>query len=178
MTTKNDPAQAVNALGRRQLILGSAIALAGAAMSTRGLAADVAGAAAAPSDTRTSLHQEVTLNAKAQRVYDVLLDSKLFAAFSGEPAVINPQAGGTFSMFGARIEGRNIELVPGLRLVQAWRPAHWDPGTYSIAKFVFAELAGKTKVVLDHTGFPAGDFTSLSSGWREHYWQRLEKYFG
>jgi activator of HSP90 ATPase len=178
MTAKNNPAQAMTAFGRRQVILGSAIVLGGAVLSAKGRAADAAAPAAESDKLRTSLHQEVALNATAQRVYDVLLDSKLFAAFSGEAAEISPQAGGTFSMFGARIEGRNIELVPGTRVVQAWRPAHWDAGIYSIAKFVFAETSGKTKVVLDHTGFPVGDFASLSSGWREHYWQRLEKYFG
>jgi activator of HSP90 ATPase len=163
---------------RRQIILGSAIALGGAALSASARAADAAAPADESDKLRTSLHQEVTLNATAQRVYDVLLDSKLFAAFSHEPAVISPLAGGTFSMFGARIEGRNIELVPGARLVQAWRPAHWDAGVYSVAKFVFTETGGKAKVVLDHTGFPVGDFASLSSGWHEHYWQRLENYFG
>jgi activator of HSP90 ATPase len=108
----------------------------------------------------------------------VLLDSKLFGAFSGEPAEISPEAGGAFSMFGARVVGRNVELVPDRRIVQAWRSASWQPGIYSIAKFELTGDAGHVKVVLDHTGFPQGAFASLTSGWNEHYWQPLKKFLG
>ena len=46
-----------------------------------------------------------------------------------------PSAGGAFTTFGKLIEGRNIELVPNQRIVQAWRPASWEPGLYSIVRF-------------------------------------------
>jgi len=32
-------------------------------------------------------------------------------------------------------------------------------------------------VILDHTGFPEGKFAGLDSGWYEHYWNPLKKYF-
>jgi hypothetical protein len=32
-------------------------------------------------------------------------------------------------------------------------------------------------VILDHTGFPEGRFAGLDSGWHEHYWEPLKKYF-
>jgi len=128
--------------------------------------------------TRTSLHQEVDLKATPERIYEILLDSKLFTAFSGLPAEVSAAAGGRFSMFRGQIEGRNIELVPGQRIVQAWRPAHWDPGVYSIVRFELRGHEASTHVVLDHTGFPEGDAESLGSGWKEHYWDRLTKYLG
>jgi hypothetical protein len=89
----------------------------------------------AANQKRTSLHQEVDLKASSQRIYEVLLDSKQFAACAGMPAEIDPEAGGAFSMFGGLIVGRNIELLPNQRIVQAWRPTHWAPGVYSIVKF-------------------------------------------
>ena len=76
--------------------------------------------------TRTSLHQEVDFRASSQRIYEVLLDSKQFAACTGMPADIDPKAGGALSMFGGLIVGRNVELIPNQRIVQAWRPTHWD----------------------------------------------------
>ncbi len=127
---------------------------------------------------RTALHQEAAFHVAPQRIYDALLDSKQFAAFSGLPAEIDPKAGGSFSMFGGMIVGRNIELVPNARIVQAWRPTHWDPGVYSIAKFELKAAGKGTQVILDHTGFPEGDFDSLSSGWKLHYWERMTKYLG
>jgi activator of HSP90 ATPase len=128
--------------------------------------------------TRTSLHQEVIFKASARRIYEALLDSRIFGAFSGEPAKISPVEGGAFSMFGGRIVGRNVELVPNKRIVQAWRPAHWNPGVFSIVKFDFSEQgSSETKVVLDQAGFPEGNFGDLSAGWEMHYWEPLKKYF-
>jgi activator of HSP90 ATPase len=126
---------------------------------------------------RTSLHQEIELSANPHRIYAALLDSRQFAAFSGAPATIDPGAGGAFSMFAGQITGRNVELVPDFRIVQAWRPSSWAPGLYSIVKFELKEHGSQTLVVLDHTGFPEGKFAGLDSGWHQHYWEPLEKYF-
>jgi activator of HSP90 ATPase len=124
----------------------------------------------------TYLHQEIDIKASRQRIYDALLDSKQFTAFSGAPAEINREAGGTFSMFGGLIVGRNIELVPKERIVQAWRPAAWEPGLYSLVKFELKELGQQTRIVLDHTGFPEGNFRHFEHGWHAHYWEPLKKF--
>ncbi|HXN17448.1 MAG TPA: SRPBCC domain-containing protein [Candidatus Binatus sp.] len=126
--------------------------------------------------TRTSLHQEIDLKASPPKVYEILLDSKQFAAFTGLPADISRDAGGAFTMFGGMIGGRNIELVPNQRIVQAWRPASWDPGIYSIVKFELKGDASHSTVILDHTGFPEGDYAHLDPGWHIRYWTPLEKY--
>jgi activator of HSP90 ATPase len=175
---KNSPGLAV-APTRRQVITGSAVAFAGLALGSAAAQQQMAEApSTGPDKTRTSLHQEVDFKASPHRIYEILLDSKLFTAFSKEPAEISPDVGGAFSMFGGRIVGRNVELVPDQRIVQAWRPAYWEPGVYTLVKFVLKEQGSQTRIVLDHTGFPEGDFESLSSGWKEHYWERLAKYLG
>jgi activator of HSP90 ATPase len=92
------------------------------------------------------------------------------------PATIDPKAGGAFSMFGGQIVGRTIELVPDQRIVQAWRPTHWDPGIYSIVEFQLKPQSSGTLVALDHKGFPEGDFDHLEWGWHAHYWEPLKKF--
>ncbi len=129
-----------------------------------------------PNDTRTALHQEVELPASATRVESALLDEKQFAAFSGLPATIDGHEGGAFSMFGGMIVGRNIEIVSGQRVVQAWRPTHWDAGVYSLVKFEFRPSVAGTLAVLEHKGFPAGEYEHLFSGWNAHYWEPLKKF--
>jgi activator of HSP90 ATPase len=129
-----------------------------------------------PNKARCTLHQEVYLPASPQRIYEALLDSKSFTAFSGMPAEIGHEAGAAISMFGRRIVGRNIELVPARRIVQAWRPADWDPGIYSIVKFELTARGSQSKVVLDHTGFPEGTYDHLNTGWPLRYWDPLRKY--
>jgi activator of HSP90 ATPase len=129
-----------------------------------------------PNATRTSLHQEIELDAAPDRIFNVLMDSKLFAAFTGMPATIDPSAGGRFTTFGGLVEGRNVELIPRQRVVQAWRPTSWDPGVYSIVHFELKTAGPGTTLVLDHTGFPEGDFDHLDPGWHLRYWDPLKKY--
>jgi activator of HSP90 ATPase len=130
----------------------------------------------AEDEARTSLHQEVPLEAGSGRIYDILMDSKQFASFTGLPATIDPTVGGGFSLFEGMIVGRNVELDRGQLIVQAWRPTHWDPGSYSIVRFVLKPAGSGSVVVLDHSGFPPGEFDHLSAGWKEHYWEPLTKY--
>ena len=130
-----------------------------------------------PRDPRTSLHQEVELATTPSRVETALLDAKQFAAFTGLGATIDARDGGAFSLFGGLIVGRNIELVSGQRIVQAWRPADWTPGLYSLVKFEFRPSGRGTLVILDHTSFPAGGYDHLSAGWYAHYWEPLKKFF-
>src|ERR1700678_2681141 len=115
---------------------------------------------------RTSLHLEFEYN----------LDSRQFATFSGMPAEIDPKEGGAFSMFGGMIVGRNVELVPNQRVVQAWRPTHVDPGGSSILRFELKPRDPETMLVLDHTGFPEGEFDHLEWGWNNHYGEPLKKF--
>src|SRR5581483_8645098 len=124
-----------NPLTRRQALTTSAMALGSLALTRRVAAQDKA-AKASDVIAVTAIHQEVDLPASPQRVYEALLDSKQFTDFSGgRVAVINRELGGTFSLFDGHIIGRNLELVPGRRIVQAWRVVPWPEGVYSIARF-------------------------------------------
>jgi activator of HSP90 ATPase len=176
------PALSLPRLTRRQVVTGVAIAVGGLAAHSSLLgetlqkpAPETSGAGAA--STRTSLHDEIVLKTSPQRIYELLLDSKQFTALTGAPAMIDPRPGGAFSTFGKLIEGRNVELIPNQRIVQAWRPTHWDPGVYSIVRFELKPHNTETTIVLDHTGFPEGDLNHLEWGWNAHYWEPLKKTF-
>jgi activator of HSP90 ATPase len=160
---------------RRQAIIGVAAA-AGALLLPSATRAHEQDTKTKANNTRTSLHQEVDFTATPQRIYAVLLDSKQFSAFTGAPAQVTPDAGAAFSLFGGGILGRNVELVPAQRIVQAWRSAGWEPGVYSIVKFEFKPRGSQTTIVLDHTGFAEGRYEHLYSGWKEHYWDDLQKF--
>ena len=123
------------------------------------------------------IHFELDLKAPPDRVYEALLDSKQFAAFSGAPAEIHREAGGSFSLFGGQITGRNVELAPSQRVVQAWRSGGWPEGVYSIVRFELKAQDGGTHIVFDHTGFPPAAKSSLEKGWEEHYWSTMRNYF-
>jgi activator of HSP90 ATPase len=126
--------------------------------------------------TSTAIHQEIDYNAKPARLYEVLLDAKQFSAFTNDKAEIEPQPGAAFKLFGGRIEGRNIELIPNQRIVQAWRPASWPSGIYSIVRFELVARGAGTRIVLDHAGFSEDKWEGLNEGWTSNYWAPLHKY--
>jgi activator of HSP90 ATPase len=124
------------------------------------------------------IHQEVDYKASPQRVYKALLDSKQFSEWTGNPAQIRAEAGGAFNCFAGQIRGRNIELIPNQRIVQAWRVSGWPEGVYSIVRFELKAQGTGTHLILDHTGFAAADRDHLDPGWPRMYWDPLRKYFG
>jgi uncharacterized protein YndB with AHSA1/START domain len=186
MNDETNLAALANEPTRRQAIVGVAMAFSGLALvSTQARAA----AEDEVSHTAESIHQEVVFKASRKRVYEALTDSKQFERVvqlsdamktrispGAPPTQISPEVGGAFSTFGGIIVGRNIELVPNERIVQAWRPAYWKPGVYSIVKFELTDSGSDTKLVLDHRGFPDGDGKSLLDGWNKNYWKPLAKY--
>jgi uncharacterized protein YndB with AHSA1/START domain len=177
---------APNGPARRQVLSSAAVVLAGLVV---GPTATWAGADDPISHTAESIHQEVAFKASRKRVYDALTDSKQFDQVvhlsdamksrippGAPPTQISTEAGGAFSTFGGIIVGRQIELVPNERIVQAWRPIYWKPGVYSIVMFSLADSDSGTKLTLEHKGFPDGDAQHLLDGWNKNYWEPLEKF--
>jgi activator of HSP90 ATPase len=174
MSEGNNRAAPAAAATRRHAIAGIAITLGSLAVGSRALGrlepAKRETPKPAANQPRTSLHYEANFKASPQRIYELLLDSKQFAALTGRPAEIDPKEGGAFAMFGGLIVGRNVELIVNQRIVQA--------GIYSIVKFEFREQGAQTRLVLDHTGFPEDQHDHLDSGWKEHYLEPLAKSLG
>jgi uncharacterized protein YndB with AHSA1/START domain len=123
------------------------------------------------------IKQRLTLNAPPSAVYDALMSSQSHAAFTGDKARISKKVGGKFSAYGPYIQGVNVELIEGARIVQAWRGKNWDEGEYSIATFALAPAPGNnTKLVFTQTGVPNKHHKSISQGWKDMYWTKLKSY--
>lgn len=157
----------------------------GATLLAPGMPAESAGDV---SYTAEAIHQEPVFKASRKRIYDVLTSTSQFdkiieisgakkvASLGTTPTQISAEPGGTFVIFLGHIIGRQLELVPDQRIVQAWRVVDWAPGIYSIARFELTETADGTKVIFDHTGFPKGLGTHLAEGWNGHYWEPMAKF--
>jgi activator of HSP90 ATPase len=123
-----------------------------------------------------TIHQEASFSAPPARVYAALVDLKQFAELTGQPASGDSSVGGAFSAFDGYVTGRQIELVPNKRVVQAWRAKSWPEGVHSIVRFELQPDGQGTKLVFDHAGFPEKDHEHLASGWKSMYWERIQKY--
>jgi activator of HSP90 ATPase len=171
-------------LSRRQAVFGAFAAF--SALGVSG-AVSLAHPIEEISHSAEAIHQENVFKANRKRVYEALTETKQFDklvklsgisdALGTKPTQISNEVGGAFTIFGGHIIGRQLELLPGDRIVQAWRVVDWEPGWYSIARFDLVEQRTGTKIVFDHTGFPKGLGEHLASGWKEHYWDTLQKYF-
>jgi len=122
-----------------------------------------------------NIHQEVTIAAGPDAVFAVLTGSDAFTRMTGgRVADISKDVGGAASMFGGDIRARNVELVPGKRVVQAWRSQVWPEGVYSIVRFELTPEGKGTKVVFDQVGHPEGAHKALEDGWGQMYWQPMD----
>jgi activator of HSP90 ATPase len=184
MSDRNNLAAPANGPSRRQLFAGFAVTLGGLALGSAKVWAEAEGEI---SRTAEAIHQEPVFKASRKRVYEALTDTEQFdkviqlsgamksMQLGSKPTEISREVGGAFTLFGGYVTGRHVELMPGQRIVQAWRAGRWDPGVYSIAKFELVEQGSGTKIVFDHAGFPKGDAEHLASGWKAHYWEPIEK---
>ncbi|MGH9742308.1 MAG: SRPBCC domain-containing protein [Candidatus Acidiferrum sp.] len=167
----------------------SGLGFAGAAFASSKLSR-AAGFPAAEEISRSAeaIHQEVNFSAAPARVYDALTDAKQFnqvvqlsaamksMSISNKPVEMSGETGGAFSAFGGYVTGRQLELVPGQRIVQAWRAGSWASGAYSIARFELSPQDSGTKLTFDHAGFPQGQAEHLLTGWKTNYWEPLAKF--
>ncbi len=152
----------------------SAALVAALAIATLARAAPVAG---------PEIHDEIEVSAAPAIVYEALVDEARLRTVTGHGATMQRDAGAAFTLFDGRIAGRNVELVPNRRIVQAWRLERWPAGVYSIVRVELVahpiegipQLEGK-RIVLAHTGFPAENGEALAANWRTRYLEPLRKY--
>jgi activator of HSP90 ATPase len=126
-----------------------------------------------------NIHHSISFTASAERVYSALTDGAQFTSMSGgAPATLDASEGSEFSCFGGMIVGRQIELAPNRRIVQAWRVKSWPAGLYSIARFELVPDGAGTRIEFDHAGFPPDQQAHLDAGWHANYWEPLRKLLG
>jgi activator of HSP90 ATPase len=130
-----------------------------------------------------SIHQEAVIQAGPGQIYEYLTNGDIFAAATEMPAQLGDREGELFSLFGGRVEGGQIELVPAQRVVQAWRfgnahPDVWEPGVYSIVRFTLRPEADATRLLIDHDGIPPEWQDHIESGYPTFYERPVTRYFG
>lgn len=120
------------------------------------------------------IHQEIELPLSPDEVYETFMDEAKHSALTNGKAEISRDAGGAYSQHDGQITGRNLDLVPGKRIVQAWRFEQWEPGLFSIVRFELTPNGDGTTVVMDHSGVPDEFEDGVADGWNVRYWEPLK----
>ena len=123
-----------------------------------------------------TIKHKVRFTAAPQTIYGLLANSRRRSALTGRKAAISRKVGGEFSTDDGQVTGVNVDLVPGWRMVQAWRRHDFPEGVYSMAAITLAPTAGGgTELVLTHRGVPKHLIPEMEAYWRQIYWDRMKK---
>ena len=124
-----------------------------------------------------TLQQKVRFRASPTEVYEMLMDSGKHRSLSGMPAKISKKVGGRFTAWGSHITGFNLALLPGRKIVQAWRATGWWPDHYSIAIFDIKKIRGGSRLEFTQIGIPPHRYSGHYRGWIEAYWTPMNEIF-
>jgi activator of HSP90 ATPase len=122
-----------------------------------------------------TIRQTVTFKSAPHAVYEVLMDEKKHAAFTGGEARISRKTGGEFSIYDGDIEGKNLELIPDQKIVQSWRYGDWPEGHYSTATFALEPTEKGTRLTFTQTNVPDDKYGDIKQGWKDYYWGPMKK---
>jgi len=124
--------------------------------------------------TRT-IRQTVVIHASAHNIYEMLMDEKKHALFTGGSARISRDAGGTFVTNDGYSNGTNLELEKDKKIVQTWRASDWPADHYSILTITLFPVSSGTKLSFVQSGVPADQYEEISKGWYDYYWDPMKE---
>ena len=123
-----------------------------------------------------TIKHKVRFRIPPKTVYDLLADSRKRTEVTGRRALISDKVGGKFSTDAGQVSGVNVDLVPGERLVQAWRREDFPEGIYSMAAITLAATPnGGTELVLTHRGVPKHLLDQIEDYWRLVCWAPMKE---
>jgi uncharacterized protein YndB with AHSA1/START domain len=116
--------------------------------------------------------------ASPREIYDAWLNSRAHSAMTGGKAIMSDEIGAEVSAWDGYIGGRNLELVPGERIVQSWRTTRFsDRHEDSIITVMLENVAGGTSLTLVHSNVPDDQRSYEEGGWQSKYFEPMQVYF-
>jgi uncharacterized protein YndB with AHSA1/START domain len=124
-----------------------------------------------------TIKQKVKFAAPPLIVYSLLANAKTHRAITGRSVTMPAKVGARFSFYGGIMSGISVDLVPGKRMVLAWRDRQFPEGIFSMATFSLVSTQdGGTELTLTHRGVPKDLIPRISSEWRELYWVKMKQF--
>jgi len=119
-----------------------------------------------------------SIPASPKQIYDAWLNSKAHTKMTGSKATVTSKPGGKFTAWDNYITGKNLELIPGKRILQSWRTTEFsktDLDSHLLLKF--EPVKGGAKIILVHTEIPEGQSAGYKKGWKDFYFKPMKTYF-
>jgi activator of HSP90 ATPase len=117
------------------------------------------------------------ISATPHEVYTAWLSSDGHTAMTGSPARINDRVGSHFEAWDGYIQGENLELEPGKRIIQSWRTSEFsDDEPDSHLEITLEPANGQTRLTLKHSELPKHGW-QYKQGWVDSYFEPMQAYF-
>ena len=124
-----------------------------------------------------AIQQSARFSASARELYDLFIDPRGHAAFTGAPVKIGAKPGSKFSAFNGMISGTALFTIPGKLIVQRWRGHHWKKSDAdSVLVIEFVQEGKRGRIDLVHANVPEHDHAGVTGGWKKYYWKPLAQY--
>ncbi len=81
-------------------------------------------------------------------------------------------------MFAGNVTGIFKDIVPNIRIVQAWRFKHWVEGHFSEVTINLSETKTGTRLTLKQTNVPFADLERVKEGWKANQFERMKMVLG
>ena len=121
--------------------------------------------------------QSVTFKATPEELFAIFTDSQKHSAATGAKAKVSAKAGAKWTAFDGMLLGKNLVVIPGSMIVQAWRASHWKESDLdSILILNFSKTPGGGRIDLVHAGVPQHDHKGVTKGWPQYYWVPWKAY--
>lgn len=124
-----------------------------------------------------TIRQVVAIRTAPEEIYAVLMDSRRHAKLIGASARISRRVGGKFTAYDGWLEGKNLALTPGKKIVQTWRGSDWEEDVFSKLTISLAKTARGARLTMVHSGVPASEARGIAAGWKKYYWVPLRRMF-
>ena len=115
------------------------------------------------------------LAGKPDEVFNALTNPATIQLWSGEPAEMSTIPGSEFSLWEGSITGKNLEFIPGKKIVQEWY--FGDQEEKSIATILIHYHKNGSSVELRHINIPDEDYLNIIEGWNINYFGSLDEFF-
>lgn len=115
------------------------------------------------------------IEAPPQDVYNALTHEATIRLWSGEEAIMPAEPGAEFSLWEGSICGRNIEFVPGKKIIQEWY--FGEQQEPSIVTIILHPSKKGTSAELRHVNIPDEDFDNICEGWDHNYFGSIIDFY-
>jgi|SRR5581483_3832164 len=125
---------------------------------------------------KTIIHK-VKFKATPKELFNLFLDSKKHSEATGGRAKTSRKVGGSFTAWDGYIRGKNLAIIPGRMITQAWRTSEFKNSDHdSILVLTFEKAPGGTLLTMTHTAVPDHRAPHFNKGWHKHYWNPIKKH--